>query len=41
VSGVLSRLAESGFGTVVEVEAVPERMVFALPHELRDHPASG
>jgi 4-hydroxy-3-methylbut-2-en-1-yl diphosphate reductase len=39
VSGVLSRLAESGFGTVVEVEAVPERMVFALPHELRDHPA--
>ena len=41
VSGVLSRLAESGFGTVVEVEAVPERMVFALPHELRDPPASG
>ena len=41
VSGVLGRLAESGFGTVVEVEAVPERMVFALPHELRDRPASG
>jgi 4-hydroxy-3-methylbut-2-enyl diphosphate reductase len=41
VSGVLSRLAESGFGTVVEVEAVPERMVFALPHELRERPASG
>jgi 4-hydroxy-3-methylbut-2-en-1-yl diphosphate reductase len=40
VSGVLSRLASSGFGTVVEVEAVPERMVFALPHELRDRPAS-
>jgi 4-hydroxy-3-methylbut-2-en-1-yl diphosphate reductase len=40
VSGVLSRLAESGFGTVVEVEVVPERMFFALPHELRDHPAS-
>jgi 4-hydroxy-3-methylbut-2-enyl diphosphate reductase len=40
VSGVLSWLAESGFGTVVEVEAVPERMVFALPHELRDRPAS-
>jgi 4-hydroxy-3-methylbut-2-enyl diphosphate reductase len=39
VSGVLSRLAESGFGTVVEVEAVPERMVFALPRELRDRPA--
>jgi len=35
VSGVLNRLAESGFGTVAEVEAVPERMVFALPHELR------
>ena len=35
VSGVLDRLASSGFGTVVEVEAVPERMVFALPHELR------
>jgi 4-hydroxy-3-methylbut-2-en-1-yl diphosphate reductase len=35
VSGVLDRLAESGFDTVSEVEAVPERMVFALPHELR------
>ena len=35
VSGVLDRLAESGFGAVTEVEAVPERMVFALPHELR------
>jgi hypothetical protein len=32
---VLDRLAESGFGTVAEVEAVPEHMVFALPHELR------
>jgi 4-hydroxy-3-methylbut-2-en-1-yl diphosphate reductase len=41
VSGVLSRLASSGFDTVVEVEAVPERMFFALPHELRDRPASG
>ncbi|HTS99395.1 MAG TPA: 4-hydroxy-3-methylbut-2-enyl diphosphate reductase [Streptosporangiaceae bacterium] len=40
VSGVLGRLAESGFGTVVEVEAVPERMVFALPHELRRRPAA-
>ncbi len=40
VSGVLGRLAESGFGTVVEVEAVPERMVFALPHELRRRPAT-
>ncbi|HEY7012589.1 MAG TPA: 4-hydroxy-3-methylbut-2-enyl diphosphate reductase [Streptosporangiaceae bacterium] len=35
VSGVLGRLAASGFDTVSEVEAVPERMVFALPHELR------
>jgi 4-hydroxy-3-methylbut-2-en-1-yl diphosphate reductase len=41
VSGVLGRLAESGFGTIEEVEAVPERMVFALPHELRGSPASG
>ena len=37
VSGVLDRLAASGFGTVSEVEVVPERMVFALPHELRKH----
>jgi 4-hydroxy-3-methylbut-2-en-1-yl diphosphate reductase len=35
VTGVLRRLAASGFGDVVEVEAVPERMAFALPHELR------
>jgi 4-hydroxy-3-methylbut-2-en-1-yl diphosphate reductase len=35
VAGVLARLAESGFGHVEEVEAVPERMQFALPHELR------
>jgi 4-hydroxy-3-methylbut-2-en-1-yl diphosphate reductase len=35
VTGVLHRLAASGFGDVVEVEAVPERMAFALPHELR------
>jgi 4-hydroxy-3-methylbut-2-enyl diphosphate reductase len=38
VSGVLDRLAESGFGSITEVEAVPERMVFALPHELRRRP---
>jgi 4-hydroxy-3-methylbut-2-en-1-yl diphosphate reductase len=38
VSGVLDWLAESGFGGVTEVEAVPERMVFALPHELRRRP---
>ncbi len=35
VDGVLDRLAELGFGTVEEVEAVEERMVFALPPELR------
>jgi 4-hydroxy-3-methylbut-2-enyl diphosphate reductase len=36
VSGVLEHLAASGFSDVVEVEAVPERMTFALPHELRE-----
>jgi len=35
VSGVLERLAELGYGTVEEVEAVEERLVFALPPELR------
>jgi 4-hydroxy-3-methylbut-2-en-1-yl diphosphate reductase len=35
VAGVLDRLAEYGFGDVEEVEAVQERMVFALPRELR------
>ncbi len=40
VTGVLSRLAESGFGDVEEVEAVQERMVFGLPRELRK-PAAG
>ena len=38
VAGVLARLAESGFGAVEEVEAVPESMRFALPHELRRKP---
>jgi 4-hydroxy-3-methylbut-2-en-1-yl diphosphate reductase len=41
VSGVVGWLAEQGFGTVEEVEAVPERMVFALPHELRGSAAGG
>jgi len=41
VSGVLGWLSERGFGAVEEVEAVPERMVFALPHELRDGTAGG
>jgi 4-hydroxy-3-methylbut-2-enyl diphosphate reductase len=35
VDGVLARLAESGFTEVEDVEAIPERMQFALPHELR------
>jgi 4-hydroxy-3-methylbut-2-enyl diphosphate reductase len=40
VDGVLAALAEAGFGDVEEVEAVPERMVFALPRELRK-PSAG
>jgi 4-hydroxy-3-methylbut-2-enyl diphosphate reductase len=35
VSGVLEWLADHGFGSVEEVEAVEERLVFALPPELR------
>jgi len=35
VEGVLERLAHSGFSDVEEIEAVKERMVFALPRELR------
>ncbi|HWG62488.1 MAG TPA: 4-hydroxy-3-methylbut-2-enyl diphosphate reductase [Streptosporangiaceae bacterium] len=35
VAGVLSHLAEHGYGSVEEVEAVEESLVFALPHELR------
>lgn len=35
VKGVVDRLAEHGFGDVREVESVREKMVFALPHELR------
>ena len=35
VDGILARLADDGFDQVDEVEAVPERMQFALPHELR------
>ena len=41
VSGVLDWLGGQGFDTVEEVEAVPERMVFALPHELREGAAGG
>ncbi len=40
VAGVLDMLAGMGFADVEEVEVVPERMVFALPHELRK-PAAG
>jgi 4-hydroxy-3-methylbut-2-enyl diphosphate reductase len=40
VAAVLTRLAESGFADVEEVEAVQERMVFGLPRELRK-PAGG
>jgi 4-hydroxy-3-methylbut-2-enyl diphosphate reductase len=35
VSGVLAWLAERGFDSVEEVEAVKERMSFALPREIR------
>jgi 4-hydroxy-3-methylbut-2-en-1-yl diphosphate reductase len=35
VTGVLAWLAERGFGDVEEVEAVKERMAFALPREIR------
>jgi 4-hydroxy-3-methylbut-2-en-1-yl diphosphate reductase len=35
VAGVLDRLVVLGFGEVEEVEAVRERMAFALPRELR------
>ena len=35
VDGVIALLAESGFTAVEEVEAVPERMAFGLPRELR------
>jgi 4-hydroxy-3-methylbut-2-en-1-yl diphosphate reductase len=35
VAAVLDKLAGHGFGDVEEVEAVEERMTFALPRELR------
>jgi 4-hydroxy-3-methylbut-2-en-1-yl diphosphate reductase len=40
VTGVLAHLAELGFTTVEEIEAVRESMRFALPHELRSKPAA-
>jgi 4-hydroxy-3-methylbut-2-en-1-yl diphosphate reductase len=41
VAGVLDWLAGSGFGDVEEIEAVKERMVFALPRELRQSTNGG
>jgi 4-hydroxy-3-methylbut-2-enyl diphosphate reductase len=41
VTGVLGKLAENGFGDVEEIEAVKERMVFALPRELRQAASDG
>jgi 4-hydroxy-3-methylbut-2-enyl diphosphate reductase len=38
VDGVLRWLADHGFSDVEEVDAVEERMTFALPRELRDQP---
>jgi 4-hydroxy-3-methylbut-2-enyl diphosphate reductase len=35
VTAVLGKLASCGFGTVEEVEAIEEKMTFALPRELR------
>jgi 4-hydroxy-3-methylbut-2-en-1-yl diphosphate reductase len=35
VTGVLKRLGAAGFDAIEEIEVVPERMAFALPHELR------
>ena len=35
VAGVLGKLAALGFGEVEEIEAVPEKMSFQLPRELR------
>jgi 4-hydroxy-3-methylbut-2-en-1-yl diphosphate reductase len=40
VDGVLRQLDAAGYSDIQEVEAVRERMVFALPHELRK-PAAG
>ena len=40
VTAVLGRLADCGFGTVEEVEAVPENTTFALPRELRPSAAA-
>jgi 4-hydroxy-3-methylbut-2-en-1-yl diphosphate reductase len=41
VTGVLGRLADNGFDNVEEIEAVKERMVFALPRELRQATSNG
>jgi 4-hydroxy-3-methylbut-2-enyl diphosphate reductase len=41
VDGLVARLAEAGFDTVEEIEAVPESLQFALPHELRRAAGAG
>jgi 4-hydroxy-3-methylbut-2-en-1-yl diphosphate reductase len=41
VTAVLGKLADCGFDTVEEVEAVPEDMTFALPRELRNSAVTG
>ena len=41
MAAVLGKLADCGFGTVEEVEAVPEDMTFALPRELRNSAVTG
>jgi 4-hydroxy-3-methylbut-2-en-1-yl diphosphate reductase len=40
VTGVLDRLAGLGFGSVEEVEAVEENVVFTLPREVRIRPGA-
>jgi 4-hydroxy-3-methylbut-2-enyl diphosphate reductase len=41
VAAVLGKLADHGFGSVEEVEAVEEHMTFALPRELRPAAKTG
>jgi len=35
VQGVLDLLADHGYGEVEEVRSAQEKLLFALPHELR------
>ena len=41
VDEVLEYLAEAGFATVEEIEAVHEKLTFALPPDLRKPSAGG